>query len=146
MSHLSLSNFRGKSRVSEIMLGSVASQVALGLHYCHTPTATKPIVLHRDIKPENGETFFLQETQRRVSNVNSLVALVMADGSVMLADFGLGKALGLKTTVARSAVGLSRRDSCASSARRLTRRCLIFETPGYQAPVSRSSRRLYSRD
>ena len=70
------------------MLRSVASQVALGVHYCHMPTAAKPIILHRDIKPQNGESFLLYEMQRRVSNVKSLAALVMADGNVKLADLG----------------------------------------------------------
>ena len=88
----------------------------MGIHYCHTPTATKPIILHRDIKPENGESFLLDKGQRRVSDVKSLAVLVMADGNVKLADFGLGKALGLKTTMARSAVGVSHRNFWASSA------------------------------
>ena len=55
------SPFRANIRDSEVMLRSVASQVALGIHYCHTPTAMKPIILHRDIKPENGKSFRLDK-------------------------------------------------------------------------------------
>lgn len=34
----------------------------------------------------------------------------MADGNVKRADFALGKALGLETTMGRSAVGVERRN------------------------------------
>lgn len=78
----SLSKFRGKSRVSDITLRSVAFQVAMGTHSCHTPPATNPILLHRDIKPENGVSFLLEEIQRRLSNVMFFAALVMTYGNV----------------------------------------------------------------
>lgn len=82
----------------------------MGLHYCHTPTATKPITLHRDIKKGNGGPFPLNKIQRCVSNLDSFVVLAMADGNVKRADFALGKALGLETTMGRSAVGVERRN------------------------------------
>ena len=88
----------------DAILRTVVCQVTLALHYCHTPTSSKGVVLHRDVKPENGAKVSL-ELESRSTNANDF--LLTARGNIKLGDFGLAKQLGHTTTLARSNVGVS---------------------------------------
>lgn len=46
--------------IPEQMLTTIMVQLVVVLHFCHTPSATKPIVCHRDLKPANGERSMLR--------------------------------------------------------------------------------------
>jgi serine/threonine protein kinase len=83
---------------------SIFCQSILALQHCHHPVDGRTIIVHRDIKPENS-TFHCQPLLGKV--LNSLLVLLMTNGMVKLADFGLSKTLKVSQAVAQSFVGVS---------------------------------------
>ena len=51
----------------DAILRTVVCQVTLALHYSHTPTSSKGVVLHRDVKPENGAKVSLEIVSRSIN-------------------------------------------------------------------------------
>ncbi|KAK1920701.1 kinase-like domain-containing protein [Papiliotrema laurentii] len=72
--------------IAKEVIFDVAVQLCMGLHHCHHPSSMAgDVILHRDLKPEN--------------------ILFDAQGTLKLADFGLGKVLTPEQHHTRSFVG-----------------------------------------
>ena len=83
---------------------SIFCQSIFALQHCHHPVDGRTIIIHRDIKPENSASHCETLTSDMLSN---LIVLLMANGTVKLADFGLSKTLQVSQAVAQSFVGVS---------------------------------------
>ena len=86
--------------IAKEVIFDVAVQLCMGLHHCHHPSpAAGDIILHRDLKPENSKPLL---HWRRTH----LSVLFDAQGTLKLADFGLGKVLTSDQQCTRSFVGV----------------------------------------
>ena len=88
--------------VAKEVIFDIAVQLCMGLHHCHHPSSTAgDIILHRDLKPENSKPLL----HRRGTHLS---VLFDAQGTLKLADFGLGKVLTSDKQRTRSFVGVCR--------------------------------------
>ena len=83
---------------------NIFCQSILALQHCHHPVDGRTIIVHREIKPENSAfdcCTMIGDT------LNDPIVLLMPNGMVKLADFGLSRTLDISQAVAQSFVGVS---------------------------------------